>query len=130
MLQFIDSTRFMGSSLSNLVNNLSEGIRRIKFKFGHDDKKGETYKIKCKYGNCFFEDANFKDDFIEYKYLCCNKNYQNKFARFSNTYNFLIMTVISLFHCCKKVFILMNIWMIGKNPMKHHYLRKENFTVT
>ena len=29
MLQFIHSTRFMASSLSNLVNNLSEGIHRI-----------------------------------------------------------------------------------------------------
>ena len=28
----------MGSSLSNLVTNLSEGIHRIKCKFGHDDK--------------------------------------------------------------------------------------------
>ena len=32
---------------------------------GYDDKKCETYKIKCKYGNCFFEDENFKDNFIE-----------------------------------------------------------------
>ena len=29
VLQFIDSARFMISSLSNLVNNLSEGIHRI-----------------------------------------------------------------------------------------------------
>ena len=29
----------MASSLSNLVNNLSEGIHRIKCKFGHNDKK-------------------------------------------------------------------------------------------
>ena len=28
-LQFIDSARFIGSSLSNLVNNLSEGIHNI-----------------------------------------------------------------------------------------------------
>ena len=28
-LQFIDSTRFMESSLSNLLNNLSEGIHEI-----------------------------------------------------------------------------------------------------
>ena len=28
----------MTSSLSSLVNNLSEGIYRIKFKFEHDDK--------------------------------------------------------------------------------------------
>ena len=30
ILQFIDSARFMASSLSNLVNNLFEGIHRIK----------------------------------------------------------------------------------------------------
>ena len=29
----------MASSLSNLVKNLSEGIYRIKCKYGHDDKK-------------------------------------------------------------------------------------------
>ena len=29
LLQFIDSARFMASSLSNLVNNLSEGLHRI-----------------------------------------------------------------------------------------------------
>ena len=42
ILQFIDSTRFMAISLSNLENNLSEVIHRIKCKFGHDDKKCET----------------------------------------------------------------------------------------
>ena len=49
ILQFFDSARFMASSLSNLVNNLSEEIRRIKCKFGHDDKKCETCAIKYKY---------------------------------------------------------------------------------
>ena len=39
MLQFIDSARFMACSLSNLVNNLSEGIQNIKFKHGHENKK-------------------------------------------------------------------------------------------
>ena len=34
ILQFIDSARFMARSLSNLVNNLTEGIHRIKCKFG------------------------------------------------------------------------------------------------
>ena len=42
ILQFIDSARFMASSLSSLVNNLSEGIHEIKCKFGHNDKKCET----------------------------------------------------------------------------------------
>ena len=42
ILQFIDSARFMASSLSNLVNNLSEGIHKIKCKYRHDDKKCEN----------------------------------------------------------------------------------------
>ena len=37
-LQFINSARVMTSLLSNLVNNLSEGINKVKCKFGHDDK--------------------------------------------------------------------------------------------
>ena len=44
--QFIDSARFMASSLSNLVNNLSERIHKIKCKFGHNDKKCENCGIK------------------------------------------------------------------------------------
>ena len=32
-LQFIYSTRFMASSLSNLVNNFAEGIHKIKCKY-------------------------------------------------------------------------------------------------
>ena len=69
----------MVSSLPNLINNLSEGIYRIKCKFGHDDKKCETYGIRYKYCNCFLEYTIFKDDLIEYKCLCCNKNNQHKF---------------------------------------------------
>ena len=38
ILQFIDSARFMASSLSHLVNNLSEITHRIKWKYGHGDK--------------------------------------------------------------------------------------------
>ena len=37
-LQFIDSARFMASSLSNLVHNLSEGIHKIKCKHRYDNK--------------------------------------------------------------------------------------------
>ena len=54
ILQFINSTRFMASSLSNLVNN-----------DGHDDKTSETCRIKYRYCDCFFEYTNFKDDLIE-----------------------------------------------------------------
>ena len=83
----------MVSSLSNLVNNLSEGIHRIKCKFRNDDKKCETCGIKYKYCDYFLECTIFKVDLIEYKSLCYNKNYQQKFdeklkGRFFNTYKF------------------------------------------
>ena len=83
----------MASSLSNLVNDFSEGIHRIKCKFEHSDKKCETYGIKYKYCNYFLEYTSFKDNLIEYKCLCCSKNYENKFEeklkeRSFNTYKF------------------------------------------
>ena len=68
----------MASSLSNLVNNLSEGIHRITCKFRHHDKKCKTCGIKYKYCHCFLEYLNFKDDLIEYKYFCCNKKLSTK----------------------------------------------------
>ena len=71
ILQFIDSTRFMASSLSNLVNNLLEGIHIIKCKYTHDDRKWETCRLKYKYCNCLLEHINFKDDLTEYKCLRC-----------------------------------------------------------
>ena len=43
----------MASSLSNVVNNLSEGFHRIKCKLENDVKKCETSTIKYKYCNCF-----------------------------------------------------------------------------
>ena len=53
----------MASSLSNFVNNLSEGIHKIKSKYRYDDKQCEISGIKYKYCECF------KDDLIEYKCL-------------------------------------------------------------
>ena len=93
ILQFIDSARFMASSLSILVNNFSEGIHKIKCKYGHNSKKCKTCRMKYKYCDCFHEYRNFKDDLIEYKCLCCNKNYQDKFneklkKRFFNIFKF------------------------------------------
>ena len=35
----------MTGTLSNLVNNLSGGIHRIKRKYEHDDKKCETCRV-------------------------------------------------------------------------------------
>ena len=75
---FFDSARFMASSWSNLANNLSEWIPKIKCKYGHNDERCETCRIKYKYCNCFLEYIYFKEDLIEYKCLCCNKNSKQK----------------------------------------------------
>ena len=97
ILQFIHSAKFMASSLSSLINNISEGIHRIKCKFGHHDKKCETCGIKYKYCDCCLEYTNFKDDLLEYKS-----------SNFLIDTHFLTMTMISLFYCSEKVFILVN----------------------
>ena len=83
----------MASSLSNLGNNLCERIHKTKCKYGHDDKKCETCGITYEACDCFLEYTNFKNDLIEYKSLCCNKNYKQKFdeklkERLFNRYNF------------------------------------------
>ena len=93
ILKLIDSARFMASSLSTLVNNFSEGIQQIKCEHGHDDKKCKTCEITYEVCDCFLEYTNFKDDLMEYKCLCCNKNYQQKSdgklnEQFFNTYKF------------------------------------------
>ena len=92
-LQFVDSARFMASSLSNLANNLAEGIHKIKCKYGHTDKNYETCIIKYKDCYCFLEYTNVKDGLIEYKCLCCNSDYQKTFdenlkKQFFNTHKF------------------------------------------
>ena len=83
----------MASLLSSLANNLPEEIYKLKCKFGHNYEKCETFGIKCEYCDCFLKYTNFKDDLIEYKCLCSNKSYQQKFnkklkERFFNTKNF------------------------------------------
>ena len=47
---------------------------------------------------------------------------------FSIHKNFLITTIINLFYFCKKVFILLVIWVIGKHLMKHNYLEKKFYS--
>ena len=63
---------------------------------------------------------NFKDDLIEYKCLSCNKNYQHEFDeklkdRLSNTYKFSNYDNNKFILLLEKMFLLMNIWIIGKN---------------
>ena len=56
-IKFIDSERFMASSLSNFADDLTEGI----------------HKIKCKDCDYFLEYESVKDNLIKYKCLCRNK---------------------------------------------------------
>ena len=69
----------MASSLSDLANNFSEEIQRIKCKFAHDDKKYEACANKYMYCHCFLDYTVFQDGLIENKSLCYNKNYEHKF---------------------------------------------------
>ena len=83
----------MASSLTNLVNNLPEGLYRKKCKLRHDDKNCALCGIKDKYCDCFVEYTNFKDYLIKCKCLYCKENYQQKFnenwkERFFNLYKF------------------------------------------
>ena len=50
----------MASSLSNFVDNLPEGI----------------HKIKCKDCDCFLEYESVKNSLIKYNYLSSNKDYE------------------------------------------------------
>ena len=68
---------FMASSLSNLFDNLAEGI----------------HKIKHKYCDCFLEYESVKDNLIKNKCLSCNNDYSNWLdgklnKRFKNTFKF------------------------------------------
>ena len=69
ILQFVDSSRFMESPLTYLVDSHSGRIHKIKCKYGHNDKKCETCRSKYKYCECFFEYKKFKDFLIECKCL-------------------------------------------------------------
>ena len=68
----------MASSLSNLVNNLVEGIHKINVNRDMIIKNKKTGGIKFKNCECCLKYTSFKDDSVEYKCLYCHKIYQKK----------------------------------------------------
>ena len=107
----------MPTSLSNLVENLTEGI----------------HKSKCKDCDCFLEYESVKYTLIKYKCLSCNKNYSNKIheelkKRFNNTFKFSNNDIYKFILLLRKgVYNLISTCMIGKPLMKQHDLKKKNF---
>ena len=76
-IKFIDSYRFMSTSLSNLVSNLCEGL--------HNDRC-----IDCK--SCL-DYMTIKDEQLIFRCFSCKKNCEKNFnkeliQRFANTYEF------------------------------------------
>ena len=77
-IKFIDSYRFMSTSLSSLVSNLSEGLHNYRC-------------IDCK--SCL-DYMTTKDEQLIFRCFRCKKNYKEKFnkedliQRFANTYEF------------------------------------------
>ena len=62
----------MASTLSSLVNNLSEKTHKIKYKYRHYDRNCETCGIEYEVWNCFLKYKKFKDDSVKYTCLCFN----------------------------------------------------------
>ena len=50
----------MANSLSNLVNNLFEGIHKIKCKYGHSDKKAKLGKLNISIATVFLNTETLK----------------------------------------------------------------------
>ena len=108
----------MASSLSNLVDNLAEGI----------------HEVTCQDCNCFLEYERVKDNLIKYKCLSYNKTYSNKIDEKverlgKSAFRFFNNDLIN-FCFQEKVFIFMNIWMNVKSLIKHYCLEKKIVTVT
>ena len=110
----------MASSLSNLVNILSEGIHKIKWRlYEHDDKKCETFRIKHKDCECLLEYTKFNENLIEQNACVVRKIIKNvwwnpKKRELLIHANYLTI-LVSFFYCCKKAFTHTIYWWLKKN---------------
>ena len=115
-LKFIDSFRFMSTSLSYLVDDLS-GIYKKECKACRERKK---MKSECDF-------IGIKNNKLNYKCKECGERY---FKSINESIKNFLVILTTLFSCEEKVFIPLNIWIAGKDLMKHHYQIKKLFTVS
>ena len=76
-IKFIDSYRFMSTSLAKLIDNLSEGL--------HNDK--------CKDCMSYLDYMTTRDEQLTFRCFSCNKNYEKNFnkgliQKFANIHEF------------------------------------------
>ena len=103
-IKFINSYRFMSSSLSTLVDNLSEGL--------HSDKCTD-----CK--SCL-DYMSIKGNLLIFRSFECKKNFEKKFneefiKRFANMYEFCNKDINKFILLLRKGVYPMNTWIIGKD---------------
>ena len=97
----------MATSLSNLVDNLTEGI----------------YKFKCKHYDCFLKYEIVRHNSIKYEWFSCNKNYSNKI---DEELKKILKNTFKLSNNAMNKFIL----LLRKVVKKHHLLKMKNVIET
>ena len=118
----------MSSSLSKLVDNLSEGIHNNKCS---DCESNLDYiKIMAKPSS-----LELKNEKLLLKCFNCNSCYKKKFnkdliKKYKNTYSSCNNDLNKFILLLRKGVILMKIWIAGKNLMKHHYQTKKIIIAT